>query len=75
MYKVNDEDDSFNNLVLAGDENFKSLGTLMRIMRDLPFLSRSKRNSPLLQSAKSIKISLPELKYCWKSLTDKKDLL
>lgn len=64
MYKVNDEDDSFNNLVLAGDENFKSLGTLMRIMRDLPFLSRSKRNSPLLQSAKSIKISLPELKYC-----------
>ena len=41
MYKVNDEDDSFNNLVLAGDENFESLGTLMRIMRDFPFLSRS----------------------------------
>ena len=75
MYKVNDEDDSFNNLVLAGDENFKSLGTSMRIMRDLPFLSRSKRNSPLLQSAKSIKISLPELKFYWKSLIDKKGLL
>ena len=30
MYKVNDEDDSFNNLVLAGDENFESLGTLTR---------------------------------------------
>lgn len=41
MYKVNDEDDSFNKLVLAGDENFESLGTLMRIMRDLPFLLRS----------------------------------
>lgn len=40
MYKVNDEDDSFNNLVLVGDENFESLGILMRIMRDLLFFLR-----------------------------------